>query len=95
MESKKELFIFIDHLDKYPLITKISKDFLWFKKAISLIKNKEHLTKEGLLKLVSLKALMGKGLTNELKAAFPDLIPAKELGISDLNLYPDLIIDHC
>lgn len=51
-------------VDKYPLITKKSKDFLCFKKAISLIKNKEHLTKKGLLKLVSLKALMGKGLTN-------------------------------
>jgi hypothetical protein len=75
VESKKELSILIDHLDKYPLITKKSKDFLCFKKAISLIKNKEHLTKEGLLKLVSLKALMSKGLTNELKAAFPDLIP--------------------
>jgi hypothetical protein len=29
---------------------------------------------------------MGKGLTNELKAAFPDLIPANELGISNLTL---------
>ena len=87
--------ILIEHFDKYPLITKKGKDFLCFKKAISLIKNKEHLTKEGLLKLVSLKALMGKGLTNELKAAFPDLIPANELGISNLTLSPDLIIDPC
>ena len=38
---------------------------------------------------------MGKGLTNELKAAFPDLIPANELGISNLTLSPDLIIDPC
>ena len=42
--------------------------------------------KKGLLKLVSLKGLMGKGLTNELKAAFPDPLPANELGISDLTL---------
>jgi len=48
-----------------------------------------------MLKLVSLKALMGKGLTNELKTAFPDLITANELGISDLTLSPDLIIDPC
>lgn len=95
VESKKELFILIEHFDKYPLITKKSKYFLWFKKAIFWIKNREHLTKEGLLKLVSLKALMGKGLTNELKAAFPDLVPANELGISDSTLSPDLIIDPC
>jgi len=95
VESKKELLILIEHFDKYPLITKKSKDFLCFKKAIFLIKNREHLTKEGLRKLVSLKALMGKGLTSELKAAFPDLVPANELGISDATLSPDLIIDPC
>lgn len=55
VESKKELFILIDHLDKYPLITKKSKDFLWFKKAISLIKNKEHLTKKRFTKFSDLK----------------------------------------
>jgi len=99
VESKKELLILIEHFDKYPLITKKSKDFVCFKQAIFLVKNKEHLTKQGLLKLVSLKALMGKGLTNELKAAFPDILPANELGISDLTLSlakaPDLIIDPC
>jgi len=78
--------ILIEHFDKYPLITKKAKDFVCFKQAIFLVKNKEHLTKQGLLKLVSLKALMGKGLTNELKAAFPDILPANELGISDLTL---------
>jgi len=48
--------------------------------------NKEHLTKEGLLKLVSLKALMNKGLTDELKAGFPDLVSENELRIPDLTL---------
>ena len=38
---------------------------------------------------------MGKGLTNELKAAFPDLIPANERGVFDLTLSPDLRIDPC
>ena len=46
---------------------------------------------------MSLKALMGKGLTNELKAAFPYLLSANELGVSDLTLSlakaADLIID--
>ena len=30
VESKKELLILIEHFDKYPLITKKSKDFLCF-----------------------------------------------------------------
>lgn len=39
-----------------------------------------------MLKLVSLKALIGKGLKNELNTAFPHLVSANELGISDLTL---------
>ena len=36
---------------------------------------------------------MGKGLTSELKTVFPDLVPANELGISNLTLSKDLIIN--
>ena len=74
VESLKELLILITHFDNYPLITRKRFEFICFKKAILLIKNKKHLTKEGLIELVSLRASMGKGLTKELKAVFPDLI---------------------
>jgi len=40
-----------------------------------LILNKEHLTMEGLRKIVSIKATMNRGLSEELKAAFPKIIP--------------------
>lgn len=36
---------------------------------------------------------MGKGLTNELKTGFPYLVSENELGISNLTLSQDLIID--
>ena len=75
VESLKELLILITHFDNYPLIAIKRLYFICFKKAILLIKNKKHLTKEGLIELVSLRASMGKGLTKELKAVFPDLIP--------------------
>ena len=96
VESKKELLILIEHFYKYPLMTRKSQDFICFRKAIFfLIINKEHLTKEGMLKLVSLKALIGKGLKNELNTAFPHLVSANELGISDLTLsmWSDLKLD--
>ena len=58
MESIKELQAIINHFDKYPLITKKLKDYLLFKKAFYLISQKEHLTKQGLRKIVVIKASM-------------------------------------
>jgi len=52
VESLNELSILIQHFDKYPLLTQKRIDFELFKAAIHLIKNKEHLTKEGMEKLV-------------------------------------------
>jgi len=48
--------IILPHFKKYPLITQKMGDFILFKKAIDVIKLKEHLTTEGLKKLVSIKA---------------------------------------
>ena len=36
--------------------------------------NKEHLTKEGIRKLVGIKAKLNLGLTEELNKAFPDIV---------------------
>jgi len=68
--------VLLKHLDKYPLITKKRADYLLFKAAYELIKLKEHLTKDGLLKIVSLKASLNLGLSEQLKVAFPNIIPA-------------------
>lgn len=61
----------IKFFDKYPLITQKWADYLLFKKAYELILNKQHLTIEGLNKLVEIKALINKGLPDQLKEAFP------------------------
>jgi len=47
VSSIKDLEIIISHLDNYPLITQKRVDYLLFKQAIELIKNKEHLSLEG------------------------------------------------
>jgi len=50
---------------------------LLFKKAFELIQGKQHLTKEGLKKLVSIRAVLNKGLSDDLIIAFSkmDVIP--------------------
>ena len=67
-----------------------------FKQAFDLISCKQHLTLEGLEKLVEIKAsLSGRPLSNELKTAFPHLaiIPAKRFSVlSKKNIKSFLII---
>jgi hypothetical protein len=71
----KGLQIIIDHFTNYPLISLKSKDFLIFKTVFELIKKGEHLTLEEKKKIVGLKANQNKGLSNDLKEAFSDVLP--------------------
>jgi hypothetical protein len=73
--SHKDLAVIIDHFKNYPLITQKRADFELFKQALELIQNKEHLTIEGLQKLVAIKASINLGLSDKLKAAFPNTKP--------------------
>lgn len=86
--SVKELGVILDHFDKYLLITKKRGDYLLFKQAFNLIQNKEHLTPEGLRKLVAIRTSMNKGLSPQLKAAFLDVEPVPRLLIHD-QIIPD------
>lgn len=67
--------VIIPHFDKYPLITQKLADYLLWKELVNLMEKKEHLTIEGVQKIINLKASVNKGLTDELKIAFPKTIP--------------------
>jgi len=56
VSSIKEMKPIIDYFDRRSLISQKFADYLLFKEAYLLMINKEHLTKEGLNTLVSLKA---------------------------------------
>jgi hypothetical protein len=71
--SIKDINTVISHFNKYPLKTCKKYDFLLFERVIGLILNKEHLTTEGLRKIISIRASMNNGLTPRLKTAFPNL----------------------
>jgi len=75
--SIKNLKLIIDHFDKYALITEKLADYLLFKQAFELISRKEHLTKEGFNKLLAIKSVVNKGLSPDLKAVFPNVIPVQ------------------
>ena len=59
-------------------MTKKRADFDLLKRVYIKMKRKEHLTTEGLRKIVALKAAMNLGLSEKLDLAFPDVVPCGE-----------------
>lgn len=85
--SIKDLSLIIHHFNKYPLLSQKRADFELFKQALELIYRKEHLTTEGLEKLIAIKASMNNGLSDELKAAFPNIKPANRPGVDFKGIF--------
>ena len=82
--------VIIPHFDKYPLVTEKLADYILFKEIVSLMKNKEHLTLDpaggaspGLIKILSFKASLNWGLSEELKEKFPGIEAVKRPLITD------------
>lgn len=67
----KDLDIILNHFDQTPLITKKVVNYLLFKEALELIKNKQHLTIEGFNLILAIRASMNKGLPEKLQDKFP------------------------
>lgn len=74
---KDILEVIIPHFDKHPLATQKLADYILFKEIISLMKNKEHLTLDGLNKILSYKASLNLGLSEELKEKFSKIEAVK------------------
>jgi len=82
----KELQTIIDHFKNYPLLSAKYSDFLLFEQCFNIIKKKEHLTSDGFKRILDLRASLNKGLSPELKEAFPLVLPVtrKEYVFNDI-----------
>ena len=69
--SLKDLEAVIKHLQKYPLMTKKCSDLKLIIMVHEIMRRKEHLTPEGFSQIVAIRAAMNRGLSEELKLAFP------------------------
>jgi len=81
-----DLAYIIEHFNNYPLKTQKYADFLLFKIAYDIVKNKEHLTEVGLRKLISIRASINKGLSEKLKIAFSNITPTTRPKVPKTNL---------
>jgi hypothetical protein len=65
----------IPHFEKYPLVTQKRADSELLKMVVEVMKQKNHLTLEGLHEIVSIRASINKGLAEVLAEAFPYINP--------------------
>lgn len=72
VSSIKELDVIIKHFDMYPLLTQKLSDFILFKGVLEIIKSKEHLRIEGILKIANMKASMNTKLE---VVDLPNIVP--------------------
>lgn len=89
VESIRDLSnVIIPHFYKFPLITQKFADFKLFKQVVEIINRKEHLTMDGLQKIVNLRASINRGLSNKLKQAFSNsfFVPLLLYGIKPFIL---------
>lgn len=63
----------IPHFERYPLQSTKFINYIVWKTIIALMVNKAHLSQNGLIEIVSLKAGLNNGLTEVLKANFPNI----------------------
>jgi len=75
VSNLQELQVIINHFKKYPLISAKYSDFLLFEQCYNLIKQKEHLTQAGLEKILAFKSNLNRGLPDDLKSAFSNIVP--------------------
>jgi len=69
--------VIIPHFEKYPLITQKRVDYEGWKEVLDLMNSKQHLTIEGLERIVGIKTFMNRGISNTLKLAFPNVTSVK------------------
>jgi hypothetical protein len=90
IDSIGDLNKLISHFEKYPLLTQKGADLFLFKKAVQLVNNKAHLTPEGLIQMVNIKASMNNlGLSETLKLEFPEYTPVEKPIITSDNISLD------
>lgn len=74
--SIQQLDVIVNHFEEYPLLTQKLSDFLLFKEVLKIMKLKEHLTVEGVLKIANIKASMNTTKKTEM-IDIADIVPVQ------------------
>jgi len=81
-----DLLKVITHFDTYSLKTKKYSDYILFKQALKIVTDKNHLIQSGFLSILSIRSAINNGMSDRLKAYFPNIVPAIKLSTPILNI---------
>jgi hypothetical protein len=71
VEGLKDLITFIiPHFKKYPLISQKAADFLLFEQIVELMNKGEHVSLNGLHKIINIKASLNLGISETISSEF-------------------------
>jgi LAGLIDADG endonuclease len=74
VDQNQIINVILPHFNKYPLQSAKLIDFKFWLECVNLIKNKKHITVEGMNNIVSFKGIINHGNSEELKLSLPDAI---------------------
>jgi hypothetical protein len=75
ISAVNSLNIVKEHFENYPLQTTKSLHFKLWCEVLEIIKKKEHLTEEGFIKILTIKAVFPRGLSSSLFEFYPNIVP--------------------
>lgn len=81
-----DLLNVITHFDTYSLKTKKYSDYILFKQALKIVTDKNHLIQSGFFSILSIRSALNNGMSDRLKAYFPNIVPAIKLSTPILNI---------
>jgi hypothetical protein len=86
----------IPHFETYPLLTKKFADFELFRQIILMrsakreaLKNESSLSEQGFIKILNLRYYLNKGISDELKELYPNLVPVARLEVTEREILPE------
>jgi hypothetical protein len=93
-QHKELVEIIIPHFLKYPLLTKKWSDFELFRQILLIMTegNGYHYTKEGFSKILQLRYNLNKGISEELKGLYPNLIPVDRPLVPERNISSEWLV---
>ena len=86
------MLVVIPFFEKYPLLTQKFADFELFRKIILIMFDKGHLTEQGFLNILNLRYNLNRGISEELKILFPNLIPVERPFVPEREISPDWLV---
>ena len=74
------------HFEAYPLLTKKFADFELFRQIIGILNNESSLSQEGFIKILNLRYYLNKGISEELKELYPNLVPVVRPEVPEIDI---------